>query len=203
MPKPKQIEAPKQLVVEGQDAAKFFEVLLRQRKLSGVQIQNYGGISELSAFLKALKATPGFQQVTSLAVVRDAEGDCRSAEQSVCSALSNANLPVPDKPIGLANATLRVSYFILPDCSSSGMLESLCLRAINGDPAMSCVGGYFECLGRQGVNIPESMMYKAKLHAFLASRQKPDLQLGEAADKGYLNLDNPAFDQLKHFLERF
>jgi len=202
MPKPTQILEARQLVVEGQDAAKFFAVLLREIKLPGIQIQNHGGISELPGFLRALKATPGFSKVTSLGIVRDAEGDCSSAMQSVRSALRSAGLSEPEEPIEIANGEPNVSVFILPDCSSPGMLESLCLNAVQDDMAMPCVEAYFDCLERKDIKIPANMIYKARLHAFLASRQKPDLQIGEAADKGYLNLEHPIFDPLKHFLAR-
>ncbi len=40
----------------------------------------------------------------------------------------------------------------------------------------------------------------AKVHAFLASRYKPDLDLGIAAKEGYWQLDHPAFAQVKQFL---
>jgi hypothetical protein len=40
----------------------------------------------------------------------------------------------------------------------------------------------------------------AKVHAFLASRYKPDLDLGIAAQAGYWQLDHAAFAQIKQFL---
>ena len=40
----------------------------------------------------------------------------------------------------------------------------------------------------------------AKVHAFLASRYKPDLDMGIAAKEGYWRLDHPAFALAKRFL---
>ena len=40
----------------------------------------------------------------------------------------------------------------------------------------------------------------AKVHIFLASRYKPNLDLGIAAQVGYWQLDHPAFAQVKQFL---
>ena len=40
----------------------------------------------------------------------------------------------------------------------------------------------------------------SKVHTFLASRYKPDLDLGIAAKEGYWRLDHPAFAQVKQFL---
>ena len=79
------------------------------------------------------------------------------------------------------------------------MLETLCLQAVSGDPAMPCVRQYFECLQGKGVSLPRNLP-KARLHTFLSSRETPDLLLGQAAREGYFLWDNPAFDQLKEFL---
>ncbi|MEA2007606.1 MAG: DUF3226 domain-containing protein [Chloroflexota bacterium] len=41
----------------------------------------------------------------------------------------------------------------------------------------------------------------SKVQAFLATRYKPDLDLGIAAQKGYWQLNHPAFDGVKQFLK--
>ena len=40
----------------------------------------------------------------------------------------------------------------------------------------------------------------ARIHAFLASREDPELRLGEAAQRGYLPWENAAFHQLIEFV---
>jgi hypothetical protein len=190
----------KVLVVEGSDAFGFFKALLRHLDLlTEVEIRNFGGVDNLAKYLGTLVATSGFTSVTSLGIVRDAEANAAFAFQSVCGSLRQANLNVPQQPMATAEGSPQVSVFILPDCVNSGMLETLCLQAVNNDPAMPCVGGYFACLERQGI-VPPDNKPKAQLHTFLASRPKPDLLLGQAAHAGYLQLDNPAFEQLKQFL---
>jgi hypothetical protein len=82
-----------------------------------------------------------------------------------------------------------------------GMLEDLCLRAIAQDPAMLCVEQYFECLQQAGLSLPDNMS-KAKVQAFLASRRKAGLRLGEAAEKGYWPWDAEAFGRVKDFLQQ-
>lgn len=47
--------------------------------------------------------------------------------------------------------------------------------------------------------LPEAPLV-AKAHVFLATRYKPDLDLGIAAEKGYWQLDHPAFEGVKQFL---
>ena len=48
-----------------------------------------------------------------------------------------------------------------------------------------------------GPPVEESL---SRLHTFLASRYKPDLDLGRAAEAGYWNFDHPVFDRVKDFL---
>ena len=62
---------------------------------------------------------------------------------------------------------------------------------------------HFEYLqGRLGEYLPElpDAPSVAKTHTFLASRYKPDLDMGIAAQAGYWRFDHPAFEQAKRFL---
>ena len=70
------------------------------------------------------------------------------------------------------------------------------------DPAMHCVDEYFRCLEDQGIDLKETAIPKARLHAFLASRERPGLRLGEAADKNDIPLDSPVFEPLVNFLRQ-
>lgn len=65
--------------------------------------------------------------------------------------------------------------------------------------------GYFELLQDCAKRLPPELPdppSTAKVHAFLASRYKPDLDLGIAAKEGYWPLDHPAFDDVKAFLKK-
>jgi hypothetical protein len=201
MPQPKAITYAKQLLVEGRDAVAFFRALLKHLDLSEVQIQDFGGISELRPFLKALSNEPGFWgKITSLGIIRDAENNPQGAFQSVRDSLLAANLPAPAKTVVSTGANPQVSVLILPDAAAPGMLESLCLAAVEKDPAMQCVDQYFNCLKQQKAGLPNNLT-KARLHAFLSSRPKPDLLVGQAASTGYFPWNHPVFDQVKQFLQ--
>lgn len=190
----------KVLLVEGRDAFEFSKALLRHLGLlSEIEIRNFGGLADLADYLEALKVTPGFLGAVSLGILRDAEANLDSAFQSVCSALKRSGYSVPGQPMAIAEGSPRVSVFILPDCANPGMLEDLCLQAVANDPTLACVEQYLRCLQEQGVGLPNNVP-KARLHAFLASRPVPDLQLGEAAHRGYWLWDSPVFDYLKGFL---
>ena len=62
---------------------------------------------------------------------------------------------------------------------------------------MECVDRYFECLSQTEIEGPKKVwMSKARLHAFLASRDRPGLRLGEAAESGIWPLETDAFRPL-------
>lgn len=202
MPLLNEITHSKQLLVEGRDALEFFKAFLKHLEIADFQLQNFGGITELRTFLKALRNVPGFQgKVRALGIIRDAENNPQGAIQSVTGALKATGLPVPGKAETATENTLQTSVLILPNDSKPGMLETLCLEAVKEDPAMQCVQQYFDCLKQQSRIQPVNLT-KAQLHAFLASRAKPDLLVGQAASAGYFPWDHSAFTQVKDFLLR-
>lgn len=88
MPKLTEIKSAIQLLVEGNDQRNFFEAFIDHLSLENIQIQNFGGVSELRDFLEGLVSSTGFRQIVqSLGIVRDAETFAGSAFQSVQSSL--------------------------------------------------------------------------------------------------------------------
>lgn len=145
----------------------------------------------------------GFANVESLGIIRDADEDNDAAFKSVCTGLRLAGLPEPPRPLDVTGGKPRISVFIMPDCQRPGRLETLCLLAVAEDPAMPCVKEYWGCLERalpQGNRDVPRNREKAHLQAFLASRQKPGLRLGEAGEAGYWPFDHGAFQLVKDFL---
>jgi len=193
------IEQPNLLVVEGREEELFFEALIKHLGLQNIQIMPIGGKEKLRNNLRALVSAPRFHTVFSLGIVRDANADPNAAFQSVCDALRIVNLPVPKQPLLPAIGPPRVLVLILPGKNKQGMLEDLCLEAVKDDPAMCCVEQYFQCLSKLGIQ-PRNLS-KAKVQAFLASREEPGKRLGEAAQAGYWRWDCEAFREVKDFLQ--
>jgi hypothetical protein len=199
------------LLVEGKDQFYFFKALLRHlRLLKTIEIRNYGGRGQLADYLNVLPAIDGFLGVTSMGIVQDAECDPAGAFDAVRGALESARsrhpseprwerLSVPAEPILKAGEAPTVSVFLLPDPGTPGMLEDLCLRSVQEEAALPCVETYFTCLGDRQVRISANVA-KARLHAFLASRPRPDLLVGQAAEADYFPWDSPAFRPLQQFL---
>ncbi|MBI1924856.1 hypothetical protein HYR99_11485 [Candidatus Poribacteria bacterium] len=195
------ITKSKLLLVEGPDDLRFFKALLRHLDLQDIEVGIYDGKDNLRPFLKALPAIPEFAIVKSLGIIRDADDKATTTFQSVHDALLNANLPAPDAPLVLQPGQPQVAVMIMPPSANEGMLEHLCLSAARDDPAMPCVDSYFQCIKAQTGNLPPNMA-KAKVHAFLASKEKSYLRIGEAAEKGYWYWDNLVYDPVKRFINQ-
>ena len=197
---PQALSKPKLLIGEGKEEVDFFTAFLTHLNITNVQVEQYGGKQGLPSYLRTLVVRPGYLNVVSLGITRDADNSAQSAFQSVCSSLNRASLPVPSKPGEIVGDSPQVSIMILPDGQNSGMLEDLFLTAIETDPVLPCVDEYFDCVYRTSGRKPNNMA-KARVHTWLASQSEPDKRLGEAAKAGYLPWDSPGFDSLKQFLE--
>lgn len=196
------LTAGKLVAVEGKDDLNLLSALRDHLGIQDMEIRHLGGKSSYSAKLRALSITPGFMSVVSFGVMRDADSSASAAFQSVCDALRNSGLPVPAKPLvptETPEGKPRVVVLVVPHGASNGMLEDICLQSVGQDPAMACVDTYFECLLRGLGKIPTNLS-KAKVHAFLSSRDQPDLRLGEAACAKYWPWCHEAFDHVRQFL---
>ena len=194
------IELPKMLLVEGESDRRFFKALLgRLSAIETVQVEPYGGKSKLRNFLRLLQVSPDYQEIDSIGITRDADQSSASAFQSVRDLLASAGLDAPAGPKTPTGGKPRVSVYILPDCKSAGMLETLCLAAVKDDAALPCVEQYLRCLA-EIARMPSRIPDKARAHAFLASRDRPELGVGEATRAGHWQLDSPVYDPLKSFL---
>ena len=195
------IEKPKLLLVEGIDEVRLFGALAKDIGAEDVQIRDYQGKDNLRRFLGVLPRIQGYLDLESIGVTRDADENSDNAAKRVRDALGAAELPVPDSPLESADdGKISVRYLIIPH-GETGALEDVCLASVAGDPAMACVDGYFDCIERSELDGPRAKwMSKAKVHAFLSSREDPALRLGEAAERGVWSFDDPVFDPLKSVL---
>ena len=199
MPKPAEITSPVQLVVEGNDQLNFFRAFADHMSLTHVQIQNFGGVSELREFLAALAAEPDFDdRVERLGIVRDSETDADGAFESVQNSLRNAGLPAPERPEDFTQGRHpAVSVLILPGGGRAGMLETLVCESFAGDPVDRCIDEFFDCVGRAKLRNPD----KARAFAYLTTTSEPRHSVGVAARQGQWKLDHAAFGGVRRFLE--
>ena len=208
------IEARKLVIGEGPDDAHFLRAFAKHLGLTDLQAGYYGGKNHLFRTLNALLRTTQTAddkiELQALAVTIDADRNADEAFQfanKVLVCLGYPALGVVGKivqtaaPANRRNSPDRIGIFVLPDNSSPGMLETLCLETRKADPAMQCVHDYFACVAERAGHRPDdSQKDKARAHAYLASWPYPALKTGTAAPKNYWDLDSEALRPLAKFL---
>ena len=197
--KPEKPEKPVQILVEGNDQRNFFEAFAEHLSLSGVQVQNFGGVDELRGFLGAFVNAPGYRgTVRSMGIVRDAEASGVSAFESVRASLGNLGLPTPTSPGERAGANPAVTVMILQGEDGKGMLETLLCKTFEDSPVAGCIDDFFACTEVLPCPVPHS--YKARAQAYLTTKPRPELSVGVAAKRGYWDLDHDALGGVRGFL---
>lgn len=167
------INKSKLLLVEGEDEVNLFTGLLTDIGLSDdFQIISAQGKDKFPQYLKVVKQSPGFDNlVASIGIIRDADDNPENAFRSVCSALRGAQLPEPTALLRPIAGPPKVAVLIVPDANTPGMIETVCLNSVSEDPAMICVDQYFECLQAHHHELAQNAVPKARVRAFLASRE--------------------------------
>ena len=201
---PTNITAKKLFAVEGLDEKNFFEKLLPLMGINDFQVEDVGGKTKFATKFPALIKTQGFDnpdqtpKVTHLAIIRDKEGD--NAFDSVKNIVSKSGLKPPEEHARFSDGTPRVGIFIMPgsEMKKGTMLEDLCLKSVESNPAMSCVNQFVDCISK--LPSPPTNMSKTKVQTFLAAQPEIVASLGIGAQKNYWDFDSSAFDELKTFL---
>jgi len=188
------------VIAEGRDEVHLVEAVARQLGLTNLQVLSFEGVDNLRGFLRALPSVSEFTRVRSLGIVCDAEDDARARFQSVTNSLADAGLSAPSDPLVPSPGTPRVVVLINPFGSPAGSLDDVCLETVRSEPAMSCVDAYLTCLEAAGIPLATNRA-KTRAHAFIASRDRPDVSLGVALQRGYFPLTHVAFDPVRRLLQ--
>ena len=202
--KPISIKKPRLLVVEGDDEARLFNALFAHIekdgvKINDIQIIDAEGKRNIKSRIEVIVRHTDFSKVSSIGIVRDADDNADDALRSVQGALRAAGLTPPDTALSLAGGVPKVAVLITPYGKSSGMLEDVCLEAMEDDPAMGCVQDYFSCIESHLTEQPNNLS-KAMMQAFLASRPNSGLSLGVAIQRRYWDFEHAAFEPLRRLV---
>lgn len=192
------IESETLLLVEGNDHRNLFEAFRDHLTIPEMQIENYGGVNQLSGVLAAYVSSRKFGAVRRLGIVRDAESSAESAFQSVRSALGKANLALPERIGEVTMGDPLVGVLVLPD-DGPGMLETVLARCFAETREDDCIDRFFQCVKADGRTILRSE--KARTCAYLATTRDPHVSVGVAAKKGVSNFTHDAF-KIREFLSR-
>jgi hypothetical protein len=209
----RQIEKSKLILVEGNDEDRFFRMLLKSMEIQDVQVWPYFGKDKLRQVFPVLLLDPRFKDLETYAIFRDADDNPNTAFQSIRDLLKRNSQPWPPAPGTFTNGSPRVGVYIIPDSTSAGMLEDLCLRAVEGHSVMPCVTAFMDCLrglpsdssGSEPVRAGSASFpinqAKAKFYAFLAATHA-GRRLGEAFEAGAWEDDHRALEPIRAFLTK-
>jgi hypothetical protein len=189
------------LAVEGNDEVNFFEVLLTKIGIfDNVDIRAIGGKDQFKVKLPAFRIATGFNSLEKIAIIRDADDNANNTFKSVIGVLKSNGLKPPRKPGEFTGGNPSVGVFIIPDNSSEGMLEDLCLETVQDHPAIKCVDTFINCT--QDLSEPPKNVAKARVQAYLAAKPTIAPSLGVGAQKGYWDFTSENLRPLIYFLEQ-
>lgn len=206
-----QIEKSKLLLVEGNDEVRVFTFLLNAIEIFDIQIIDCGGNVQLKTKFPALIKSAGFSDVTSYAVIQDADSNAPGVFESVQSLLRKYQQPVPTAAeTFIEKDGLRVGIFVLPGAGLPGMLEDLYLRTLEGASVLECVDA---CVGelstmcpptaeKGAFGVPINRLAKVRALGTLMATSGPHNRLGHAAQDGYWNFSHDAMQPLIEFLKK-
>lgn len=201
-----QIKYNKQILVEGRDAYYFFIQALEAYKIDNVQVVDFGGIKDLTAFIGTWKKLEHFHTIRSLLIVRDAEQSAVNAMRSIGGALREHHFPCPEDSYRFCSGDMpsgqkiRVGIILLPHMGAShGTLEDLCIETVVDDEYMDAVNGFLDT-ARQIEKL--SHEHKSRVHAYLSVKNKyVGMKIGEAAKAGAWDWDSKAMKDICRMME--
>jgi len=194
------IEKPFLILCEGKDAELFLihylnsEALQEEPRFSNdIQVFGFNGNDTLRKSLGVLLNTEGFEQVSRILVVRDAEKDPDAASKSIQMAFRRCGLSAPTDCNVWAESTdnnIKAAYTLFPTCASEptpGTLEDLCWQILaedNADTVKEAINGFLEDLKLEyDRSFPRE--FKARLHTYFSITDSyVSLKIGEAAKAG-------------------
>ena len=208
----KQIVKSYLLLCEGRDAEGFLinylnsnELAQDQRLSNEIQVLDFGGNNDLSNFLMNLKNMDKFDQVTSLAVIRDAEKDYAKACQEVSSSLKKCGF-ISSECCGTwakNDAGLNVGFMLFPLNKNAGTLEDLCLQILsehNNKTILSSIDNFLSVM-ESSYGRSYRRKHKNKLHTYLSSSDEyVTMPLGTASSAGAFDWDSDELESFKSFL---
>lgn len=208
----KDIKKPYLLLCEGRDAEGFLisylnsdALAIDQRFSNDIQVLDFGGINDLSNFLLNLKNMDKFDNVKSLAVVRDAEKDYAKACREVCDSFKNCGFISSESCGSWSNdaAGINVGFMLFPLNNNSGTLEDLCLRILseeNDKSILTSIDTFLRAM-ESSYGRKYRRKHKNKLHTYLSSSDEfVTMQLGLASKSGAFDWSSIELEPLKTFL---
>lgn len=201
------------VLCEGRDAKNFLIWLLDYYIKKGIsefehiQIEDFGGITQLTDFLAVWKNISGFREnVKSLCIIRDAEIDFLKSCQSIRGSLEKNQFVAPKHAWTVREENgFKLAYIVFPGTKdsegnyNSGTLEDLCLESladVDKNRKLEAIDAFIDKAGKD-FNLQFPRLHKTRLHEFLVMHDKyVDCKIGEAAKAGAFDFENPIIKEI-------
>ncbi|MBT7616309.1 MAG: hypothetical protein HN590_03385 [Calditrichaeota bacterium] len=190
------------ILCEGKTDKDFFEILIhRNPELNSFkeefQIEPFFGVDNFREYVTAIRVSPGLRNLKSILVVGDFDDGRRNRFDSFRNALSDFNLPSPDKLGKWTAGSLCVQIYLFPNNESIGMLESLCWDSIGNTDLRDCVSKYEECIEATGITIKN--VDKMRMFSYIAAHSN-SCNVGVAAKYRIIDVKSEVFSDIKRVL---
>lgn len=210
---PLKIEKPFLILCEGTDAKRFLIPMLNSdafaddpRFSEEIQVMDFGGIKDLTNYLKLLSVSENYSKVRAIMVIRDAETDGNAASESIKKSFAAMGLSIPENPATWTGETPAVSYLLFPSCDGSienGTLEDFCISILSEsqwDHMEKDIGSFLDSFSKDyGINYPRK--FKNMLHTYFSTSDDfVGLKIGEAAKAHAFDWENEKITGIKEFL---
>ena len=168
-------EPPKLLLVEGLDDKHVVEHLRRTLVPDlTFHCTDTGGSDPL---LKAISPAMRPDKRLALGIVMDANDNLATRWQAIGDRLRKGEVRLPAEPeLGgtIIHSDLRVGVWLMPNNSTPGELENFVSELVpKGDPVWPLAEQYIESIPNEHRRFSPRKELRAKLHAWLATRQEP------------------------------
>lgn len=192
------------LLVEGQDDKHVVLHICQRRQYSPPHIEDKYGIDRLLDSISPELKVSGRQAV---GILLDANDDPEARWTSIRARLSKVGVTVPEYPdphgtIVDTGDLPRVGIWLMPDNESQGALEHFVEKMLPSDDAVWPLSRqYIEGIPEEHRRFKESHSLKAKIHAWLATRETPGLFMGTAISSEDLQLDGDLVEKFVAWLQ--
>ena len=212
------IHKPFLILCEGKDARNFLIGLLNSdclkhdlRYSNDIDIHSFGGVNDLSSYLKALSNIENFDIVSSILIIRDAEKDYSKAQNKIKESLKKSGFSVPDESNkwymnhDAEHNNINIAYCLFPACDKkavNGALEHLCWDILNEESTeiKESVTDYIERVKKIS-NCEFPREFKNILHTYFSIKDRfVTMKIGEAAKAKAFNWENEKLSPLKRII---
>lgn len=199
------------ILVEGPDDADFFDGMARaEGRDQDIEIFVAGGKDKIRGLLRSLVGFRGFEDVMSVTLFRDANGDPDSAADSCRGAFGRASLNVPSVPLTLTTSVPSCGYGLTPH-EGPGCLETLLLAGYPNDAILVIAHRYICDVDAADLATPEVFsltdIEKRRLYPLLAVGMRnprkvdPAINVRVAIQKQLWDWSHSVFEPYRMYLK--